>query len=113
MAAVRGPGMMGPGIMGPGVGMRVMPIRHLSADDPRRFLEHRLGGLGCKRLVVGSVEEKDEDTMVAQIVTAKGAVVQELEVDRHSGFVKPGVRQTDGVAAARRSARNFGGRLGS
>ncbi len=88
MAAVRGPGMMGPGIMGPGVGMRVTPIRHLSADDPRHFLEHRLAWLGCKPLVVGSVEEKDEDTIVAQIVTGEGAGVQEREVDRRSGFVE-------------------------
>ena len=65
-----GQGMMGPGMMGPGVGMRVTPIRHLSADDLRHFLEHRLAWLGCKRLVVGSVEEKDEDTIVAHRSTS-------------------------------------------
>ena len=83
-----GQGMMGPGMMGPGVAMRVTPIRHLSADDPRHFLEHRLAWLGCKRLVAGSAEEKDEDTIIARIVSAEGAVVQELELDRRSGFVK-------------------------
>ncbi len=75
-------------MMGPGGGMRVTPIRDLSAGDLRHFLAHRLAWHGHKPLVVGRVEEKDEDTIIAQIVTGEGVVVQEPEVDRHSGFVK-------------------------
>ncbi len=80
--------MMGSGMMGRGVGMRVTPIRHLAAYDLRHLPEHRLARQGCKRLVVGSVAEMDEDVIVAQIVTAEGAVARELELDRRSGLVK-------------------------
>ena len=54
----------------------------------RHFLEHRLDGQGYKRLKVGSVEEKDNSTIAAEIVTAEGSLVQRLEVDRHTGLIK-------------------------
>ncbi len=105
-----GPGMMGPGIMGqqpgpgmgpgmmgqgPGFGMGpggsfVMPLaRDLSADEVRHMLEHRLAWHGNERLKIGTVEEKDADTIVAEIVTVDGSLVQRLEVDRHTGVTRP------------------------
>jgi hypothetical protein len=81
-------GMGGQGKMAPGMGPRVVPIKHLSTDDVRHFLEHRLEGQGYKRLKVGPVEEKDNGTIVAEIVTAEGSLVQRLEVDRHTGLIK-------------------------
>ena len=75
-------------MMGPGMGPRVVPIKHLSLDDVRHFLEHRLDGQGYKRLKVGTVEEKDKATIVAEVVTAEGSLVQRFEVDRHSGHIK-------------------------
>ena len=38
-----------------------------------------------KRLKVGEVKEADDDTIVAEIVTQDGSLVQRLKVDRHTG----------------------------
>ena len=109
-----GPGMMGPGMMGPGMmgqqpgqgmgmgqgpgfgmgtgpgGQFAMPLaKDLSVDEARHILEHRLAWHGNERLKVGTVEEKDADTIVAEIVTAEGSVVQRLEIDRHTGWTRP------------------------
>ena len=40
-------------------------------------------------LKLGSVEASDEDTVVAEIVTQEGSLVQTLAVDRHSGMMRP------------------------
>jgi hypothetical protein len=105
-----GPGMMGYGQMGPGqmgygmmgygqrgygmgpramvgLGNRVFPIHDITVDDVRHFLEHRVEAQGYSRLRVGKVEEKDEDTISAEIDTADGALVQKLDVDRHTGLM--------------------------
>ncbi len=78
---------MGP-MMGLGMGPKVVPIKHLSTDDVGHFLERRLDGQGNKRLKVGSVEEKDNATIAAEIVSADGSLVQRLEVDRHTGLIE-------------------------
>ena len=83
-----GSGTSGQGKMGPGMGTRVVPISHLSTDDVRHFLKHRLDRQGYKRLKVGTVEEKGDDTIVAKIVAADGSLVQRLEVDRHCGLIQ-------------------------
>ncbi len=107
---MRGQGMMGPGMMGPGMGghgmmgrgfgmghgfgmehgfgTRVVPMRHLTVDDVRHFLEHRLAWRDNKRLKLGEVKEADEDTIIAEIVTVDGSLVQRLRVDRHTGRMK-------------------------
>ena len=111
-----GPGMMGPGMMGQGMmgmmgrhmrgqammgmmgrhvagqammgqGDRVVPMAHLSTDDVRHFLEHRLQMRGNKRLKVGAVTAAGEDKIVADITTVDDSLVQRLEVDRHSGMI--------------------------
>jgi hypothetical protein len=86
-----GPGMMGPGMMGPGYGMghgygmhRALP-RDLTPDDVRHMLGHQLEWQGIK---LGKVEEKDEDTIVAEIVTNDGSLVDRFEVDRHTGRMR-------------------------
>jgi len=88
-------GMMGPGQgygqgpgygMGPGIGGRVVaPSKDLSADDVRHFFEHRLDMYGNKHLKVGDVKAADDDTIMAEIVTQDGSLVQRLNVDRHTG----------------------------
>ena len=86
-----GPGMMGrgmgPGMMGPG-GVAALP-KDLSPDDVRHMLEHQLTWQGNPNLKLGKVEEKDADTIVAEIVTADGSLVQRLQVNRHTGWTQP------------------------
>ena len=75
-------------MMGPGMGRRVVPIRHVSVDEVRHFLEHRLTMMGFDGLRVGAVEEIDDERIIAEIVTADGTLVQELTIDRHSGLIE-------------------------
>ncbi|GBD43893.1 hypothetical protein HRbin40_01376 [bacterium HR40] len=92
-----GPGvMMGPGMMGPGMMMSTpcpqmarQAERPLSVDDARAWLEQWLAMHGNPRLAVGSVTEKDERTIVADIVTKEGgALVDRLEIDRQTGMIR-------------------------
>jgi len=83
-----GYGMMGQG-MGPGYGMMAPLRQDLSAADVRHMMEHRLAWYGNPHIKVGKVEEADEDTVVAEIVTQDGSLVQKLEVDRHTGWTQP------------------------
>jgi hypothetical protein len=80
--------MMGPGQgMGPGA---MQPLKQdLSATDVQHMMEHRLAWRGNPNVKVGKVEEKDGDTIIAEIVTQDGSLVQKLEVDRHTGFMRP------------------------
>jgi len=89
-----GPGMMGPGMMGPGMGMMgpggmAALAKDLSVDEVRHMLEHYAAWQGGDGLKVGKVEEKDADTILGEIVTADGSVVQRLQVDRHTGWMSP------------------------
>jgi len=85
--------MMGPGqgMMGQGMGRPMMqPLaQDLSAADVQHMMEHRLAWQGNPNLKVGTVQEKDDDTIVAEIVTQDGSLVQRLKVDRHTGWMQP------------------------
>ncbi len=86
-----GPGMMGPGMMMPGMmgpGMRADADRDLSVDDVRGMVERHLAWRGNKRLKLGEVNAKDDDTFTADIVTVDDSLVQRFEIDRHSGFMR-------------------------
>ena len=92
-----GPGMMGQGQMGPGMmgqgqmgrGM-MQPLRSdLSAAEVQHMMEHRLAWQGNPNLKVGEVSEQDNDTIIAEIVTQDGSLVQRLEVNRHTGLMQP------------------------
>lgn len=90
-----GPGMgqgmgqgMGPGY-GTGPGMR-QPLRQdLTVGEVEHILGHRLAWHGNPNVKVGTVEAIDDDTIVAEIVTQDGSLVQRLEVDRHTGWMQP------------------------
>jgi hypothetical protein len=105
-----GPGMMGPGMgqgmgqgMGPGMGQGgmapgygagpgywqnpAMP-RELTTADVERMLTNHLEWQGNPNIKLGKVEDKDENTIVAEIVTNDGALVDRLEVDRRTGQVR-------------------------
>jgi hypothetical protein len=86
-----GRGMMGPGMMGQGMGpgpMTALP-QDLSVENVRHMLEHQLAWQGNPNLKLGKVEEKDEDTILAEIVTQDGSLVQRLQIDRHTGSMQP------------------------
>ncbi len=87
-------GMMGRGMMMPGggsghgFGKPISPMMHLSVEDVRHALEHRLELRGNKRLKVGSVKLDGEDAIIADIVTVEDSLVRRLKVDRHTGRVQ-------------------------
>ncbi len=86
-----GPGMMGPGMMGQGqMGQGMMqPLRQdLSAADVKHMIGHRLAWNGNPNVKLGKVEEKDDDTIIAEIVTKDGSIIQKLEIDRHTGRMR-------------------------
>lgn len=84
-----GQGMMGPGFgRGPGLGDQIVPVKDLTSDDVRHFLQHRLEMQGNERLKVGEVNEADDDTIIADITTVDGSLVQRFEVDRHTGQMR-------------------------
>jgi hypothetical protein len=82
-----GQGMMGQGKMGQGM-MAALPT-DLSVDVVRHMLEHQLTSQGNPNLKLGKVEEKDADTIVAEIVTTNGSLVQRFQVNRHTGWMQP------------------------
>src|SRR5690606_37215435 len=105
-----GPGMMGSGMMGPsmtgqGMGRGMMMGRgmqgalpralpsDLSADQVRHMFGHELAWQGNPNLKLGTVEETDDDTITAEIVTQDGGLVQRLIVDRHTGAMQPAPTQ--------------------
>ncbi|MEG3617652.1 hypothetical protein V5T82_04210 [Magnetovibrio sp. PR-2] len=83
--------MMGQGMMGRGMGSGMMQSlpQDLSVEDAKHMLEHRFTGNSNPNVKVGKVEEKDDDTIVGEIVTKDGSLVQSLEVDRHTGMMRP------------------------
>jgi hypothetical protein len=94
-------GMMGPHMMGPGMMMGmgrghgamamfgvVRPSQRLSADDVRHHFERHLEWMGNPRLQIGDVTEVDERAIAAEIVTVDGALVDRLNVDRHTGMIQ-------------------------
>jgi hypothetical protein len=83
-----GPGYgMGPGMM-QGYGTPGGFSKDLSTDDVRTVLERQLAMTGNKRLKVGDVKEKDNNTIVADIVTADGSLVDRVAVNRHNGWTQ-------------------------
>ena len=63
--------------------------RNIDGAAAKSYLERWLDRRGNERLKVGTVTEKDKNTIVAEIVTKKeGAVVEKLEIDRRTGRMK-------------------------
>lgn len=63
--------------------------RQLGVDDVRAIVAGRLAMRGNKRLKVGNVQEKDADTVIAEIVTVDNSLVDRLAIDRHTGRPTP------------------------
>lgn len=89
--AMMGPGMMGGGMMSGagGAGFVMLPApAQLNAADVTYNLERMLAARGNPHLKVGKVEDKDADTIVGEVVTTDGSLVERYEVDKRSGFAK-------------------------
>lgn len=92
-----GPGMMGQGMMGQGMmgmgpsadcpfaGEQAAVDRALTVEKVKTILETRLARHGNERLKVGKVAEKDAKTIVAEIDTVDGSLVQTLTIDKTTG----------------------------
>ena len=74
-------------MMAPGMGHFL--ARDLTVDDARHLLEHRLVAFGLPNLKVEAVEKTDDDTIIVDVVTKDGVLVQRLSVDRHTGHAVP------------------------
>jgi hypothetical protein len=90
------PGMMDPGMMGGGMGpgrgwamLRGPADVKLSAEAVGRMIGGQLAWLRNDRLKLGTVSERDADTVVVEIVTVDGSLVQRLGVDRTTGRAEP------------------------
>lgn len=85
---MRGPGMGygGPGMMGPGG--RGFAALDLKVDDVKTWFTRRLAIRGNKRLKLGKVTKKDDNTFEAEIVTVDGSLVEKYAVDRRTGFMR-------------------------
>ncbi len=91
-------GRMGSGMTGYGAGghggcpyNKVAFDKELTVESVTKFLEQRLSHMGNDRLKVGGVKAKDDNTIVAEIVTVDDSLVQRIEFDRRTG----GHRQVD------------------
>ena len=83
-----GPNMMGTGMMGWGGGApQTVPANlNLSANDVTAYLGRWITMSGNPHIKVGSVTEKDANTITADIITTdKDVLVQRFNVDRHAG----------------------------
>ena len=89
MAGMMGqqPGMMGQGRGAMGLGV-VTPSRNVSVDDVRDHFERLLQAQGNPRVKLGEIKDADKDTIVAEIVTMEGSLVDRLNVNRRSGAIQ-------------------------
>ncbi len=83
----RGPGMAGygPGAFGDCPRAQAAQGQEVTVDTVSAFLERRLDMWGNARLKLGEVSEQGEDTIVGEIVTKDGSLVERLVFDRKTG----------------------------
>lgn len=85
-----GPGMMGNGYWRHGYGYGAPPADlDLSVGQVKGYLERWIAASGNPHLKLGSVVAKDKGTIIAEIVTDKGALVERFRVDRRTGRYVP------------------------
>jgi len=110
-----GPGMMGgngpgPGMMGmmmgggmgpammaaagtdvpcPGLAAATANAEPLTLDSAQKVVQQRLAWMGNDRLKVGKVEAKGDAAFTAEIVTLDNSLVEKLEIDAKTGFMRP------------------------
>jgi hypothetical protein len=82
--AMSHPGMMHGRGMGPAL-LYGPPAEGITVERARTIVEGVLAWHGNPRLKLGTVEEQDDDTIVAEILTVDGSLVQRLAIDRATG----------------------------
>jgi len=103
MGHMGGPGMMGGGAQGMGPGMmggygqgmgnqgdcafaqQSAFSKDVTVESVTKFLQQRLTYMGNDRLKVGEVKNQDDKTIIAEIVTQDGSLVQKMQFDRVTG----------------------------
>jgi len=96
MMGMMGPGMMGSGgrgmMMGPGMmghGSAPSTNLNLTTNDVRTYLDRWVAMNGNPRIKVGTVTQRDANTIVGDIVTTEGgALVQRFAFDRNTGTLQ-------------------------
>lgn len=85
-------GMMDPGMMGNGMGggqlVMVPAPPLLTVADVTYNLERLLAARGNARLKVGPVTDKDQTTIIGDVVTSEGGLVERYEVDKRTGIAE-------------------------
>lgn len=61
----------------------------LTVDDVRANMEQHLKFRGNERLKLGNVTNKDDKTIVAEIVTVDDSLVRKVEIDKTTGRYTP------------------------
>ncbi len=61
----------------------------LTVDDVRAQMEQKLKYRGNDRLKVGEVKDKDDKTIIAEIVTVDDSLVRRIEIDKATGRRMP------------------------
>lgn len=95
-AGMMGAGM-GPAMMGYGQGNANTPCpgytnanaEPLSLEDAQTAVQQRLTWMGNDRLKMGKVEAKGDSAYTAEIVTKDNSLVETVEIDRKTGFIRP------------------------
>lgn len=97
---MQGQGMMRQGMMGRGAmqqraghgnwlyGLPGGQPEETTPETARTWLERQLEQHGNPRLRIGSVERQEEGTVIAEIETVDGSLVQRLAFNRYPGFVR-------------------------
>lgn len=98
-----GPGMMGPGMMGPGWRSGMMnpygvdpddpqqsdrPMGPLEQDDAEKIVQNYIEATRNPNLKLGKIEDSG-DAFRAQIVTRENSLVEEVLIDKDSGYMRP------------------------
>ena len=82
-------GGMGGGMGLMGGGPRWDFDKDLSVEQVKDIIEGKIAFHGNDNLKVGKIEAKDDDTVIAEIVTKDGSLVQKVAVNRDTGRMRP------------------------
>ncbi|MEJ1993692.1 MAG: hypothetical protein P8X75_00580 [Limibacillus sp.] len=82
--------MMQPGMMAPRLGWPLAVPRALTLEEVQEALERLLRQTNNPNIKLGLVEQADDESFRATVVTQEGSLVQTLSIDRFSGEMRQG-----------------------